>query len=126
MSSLASQGTNGSTDTLLREMRGLITERLYNALTNPEKPPRASTIQAAIAWMRLTGHVEDPDDGERARREAVAEACKGMPRFGDGDPASLGGDPASRAEDERQKLADAVQHAVESMGDSEDDDSTDF
>jgi len=106
--------SNESTEGLLREMRGLITERLYNALTNPDKPPRASTIQAAIAWMRLTGNVEDPDARKRERDETVARSLAGLPF------------PAFDKDDDRRKLADAVQHAVETMGDQGDDESEDF
>ena len=64
--------------------------------------------------MRLTGHVEDPADKYRPRPGALAGIT--LPDLDDDH-------------NDRQKLADAVQHAVESMDDTEDgdgDESEDF
>ena len=100
----------------LRQMRKLITSSLYSALTDPDRPPKASMIQTAASWLRACGAVEDPDEQERQRAERVSASLRGLPF------------PAFDSDAEgRQKLADAVQHAVESIGDqSDDNESEDF
>lgn len=93
----------------LADIKDIITDRLHAALTDPKKPPRASLISAAITWARLTGAIEDPD--ARFRPRPIDPALAGQLPFLT---------PAEK--EERDKLAAAVQHAVESLDDDEDHD----
>jgi hypothetical protein len=100
--------TKVSTEQLLSTMKDVVTARIWEALNGP-KPPKASTLNAAIQWLRITGNVEDPDGRYRPRPM---------------DPALIQSMPFVTPE-ERAKLAASVQHAVESM-EGEDDPDSDF
>lgn len=95
----------------LREMRSLITKKLYEALTDGQ-PAKASMIQTAASWLRTVGAVEDPDD--RLKPPPGAASMYGrLPTFPDDAEG-------------RRKLADAVDAAIQAQGDDEDGESDDF
>lgn len=117
------------TDQLLLEMKDLITARIYAAMSNPAKPPRASMINAAVAWAKLTGTVRDAPT-PRAPGSISPHLAARLPFITDEERAryrKLAEEEDQAALTQREKLAAVVEKALAANPDlanaTDDDDS---